>query len=179
MSLSRYLIYLSACWQIIYSFIERVCIIYIFIPVGFISLEDLTNKRPILIEGNGNLLQYSCWENPINRRAWWTTVHGVTKSWTWLHTWPNPSKVNFFFMFHVQFKSAGDSRQINHSGIPVKRVFISTYTSIITVAEEGALVNQTLALKLPSGSITCDFHLHFIGQSKSHGHPNFKRGKEV
>ena len=30
-------------------------------------------------EGNGNPLQYSCLENPINRGAWWATVHGVTK----------------------------------------------------------------------------------------------------
>ena len=33
-------------------------------------------------EGNGNPLQYSCLENPVNRGAWWATVHGVTKSWT-------------------------------------------------------------------------------------------------
>ena len=31
-------------------------------------------------EGNGNLLQYSWLENPMNRGAWWTTVHRVTKS---------------------------------------------------------------------------------------------------
>ena len=31
-------------------------------------------------EGNGNTLQYSCLENPMNRGAWWVTVHGVTKS---------------------------------------------------------------------------------------------------
>ena len=30
-------------------------------------------------EGNGNLLQYSCLGNPIDRGAWWTTVHGVAK----------------------------------------------------------------------------------------------------
>ena len=35
-------------------------------------------------EGNGNPLQYSCLENPMNREAWWVTVHGVTESWTWL-----------------------------------------------------------------------------------------------
>ena len=29
--------------------------------------------------GNGNLLQYSCLENPVDRGAWWTTVHGVTE----------------------------------------------------------------------------------------------------
>ena len=33
-------------------------------------------------EGNGNPLQYSCLENPMNRGAWWATVPGVAKSWT-------------------------------------------------------------------------------------------------
>ena len=32
--------------------------------------------------GNGNLLQYSCLENPKDREARWATVHGVTKSQT-------------------------------------------------------------------------------------------------
>ena len=32
--------------------------------------------------GHGNPLQYSCLENPKDRRAWWATVHGVTKSQT-------------------------------------------------------------------------------------------------
>ena len=31
-------------------------------------------------EGNGNPLQYSCLENPMDRGAWWATVHAVTKS---------------------------------------------------------------------------------------------------
>ena len=35
-------------------------------------------------EGNGNPLQYSCLENPMDRGAWWATVHGAAKSWTWL-----------------------------------------------------------------------------------------------
>ena len=30
-------------------------------------------------EGNGNLLQYSLLENPIDRGAWWAAVHGVAK----------------------------------------------------------------------------------------------------
>ena len=33
-------------------------------------------------EGNGNPLQYSCLENPIDGGAWWATVQGVAKSWT-------------------------------------------------------------------------------------------------
>ena len=31
-------------------------------------------------EGNGNPLQYSCLENPMDRGAWWATVRGVAKS---------------------------------------------------------------------------------------------------
>ena len=34
--------------------------------------------------GQGNPLQYSCLENPMNRGAWWATVHGVTQSRTQL-----------------------------------------------------------------------------------------------
>ena len=33
-------------------------------------------------EGNGNPLQCSGLEYPMERGAWWATVHGVTKSWT-------------------------------------------------------------------------------------------------
>ena len=33
-------------------------------------------------EGNGNLFQYSCLENSMDRRAWWATDHGVVKSQT-------------------------------------------------------------------------------------------------
>ena len=34
---------------------------------------------------HGNPLQYSCLENPTDRGAWRATVHGVTKSQTWLN----------------------------------------------------------------------------------------------
>ena len=30
-------------------------------------------------EGHGNLLQYSCLENPMDRAVWWATVRGVEK----------------------------------------------------------------------------------------------------
>ena len=31
-------------------------------------------------EGNGNPLQNSCQENPMDKGTWWATVHGVPKS---------------------------------------------------------------------------------------------------
>ena len=31
-------------------------------------------------EGNGYPLHYSCLESPLDRGAWWATIHGVAKS---------------------------------------------------------------------------------------------------
>ena len=36
--------------------------------------------------GNGNLLQYTCLENPMDGGAWQVTVHGIAKSQTQLST---------------------------------------------------------------------------------------------
>ena len=44
--------------------------------VRYLGWEDSSG------EGNGNPLQYSCLENPMDRGAWWATVHRVTKSQT-------------------------------------------------------------------------------------------------
>ena len=52
--------------------------------------EELgTNKRlhfhfslSCIGEGNGNLLQCSCLENPRDNGAWWAAVYGVAQSWT-------------------------------------------------------------------------------------------------
>ena len=33
-------------------------------------------------EGNGNPLQYSCLENPVDRGAWWAAIDEVAQSWT-------------------------------------------------------------------------------------------------
>ena len=35
--------------------------------------------------GNGTPLQYSCRENPMDKRTWWAITHGVTKSQTRLN----------------------------------------------------------------------------------------------
>ena len=32
--------------------------------------------------GYGNLVQYSCLDNPMDRGVWWATIHGVAKNWT-------------------------------------------------------------------------------------------------
>ena len=44
--------------------------------------------------GNVNSLQYSCLGNPMDRRAWWATVHGVAKSWTRRSTTQQPIHIS-------------------------------------------------------------------------------------
>ena len=53
------------------------------IPAGDVRDTDSipgSGKSPG--EGNGNPLQYSCLENPMDRGAWRAIVHGVAKHWT-------------------------------------------------------------------------------------------------
>ena len=48
-------------------------------------------------EGNGNPLQYSCLENPMDGGAWWATVHGVAKSRTRLSNFKTAGKPSMQF----------------------------------------------------------------------------------
>ena len=46
------------------------------------ALESISRSGRSPGEGNGNPLQYSCLENPMDKGAWWAVVSGVAKSWT-------------------------------------------------------------------------------------------------
>ena len=62
-------------------------------------------------EGNGNPLQYSCLENPMDRGAWQATVHGVTKS--------QARRSDFPFTFHFH---ALEKEMATHSSILAWRI---------------------------------------------------------
>ena len=53
------------------------------------SAGDIRDKGSILgsgrspERGHGNPSQYSCLENPMDRGAWWATVHRISKSQSW------------------------------------------------------------------------------------------------
>ena len=64
-------------------------------------------------EGNGNPLQYSCLENPMDRGAWWAAVHGVTKSQTQLS--------DFTFTFHFFFPAL-EKEMATHSSVLAWRI---------------------------------------------------------
>ena len=62
-------------------------------------------------EGNGNPLQYSCLENPMDGGAWWAAVHGVAASQAWLS--------DFTLTFH--FPALGKEMAI-HSSVLAWRI---------------------------------------------------------
>ena len=61
------------------------------------------------VEGNGNLLQYSCLGNPMDRGAWWATVHGVRKELDIAERLSNNSKVlsTVFVQYETQYHRVG------------------------------------------------------------------------
>ena len=62
-------------------------------------------------KSNGNPLQYSCLENPMDGGAWWAAVHGVAKSRTRLSNFP------FTFHFH-----ALEKEMATHSSVLAWRI---------------------------------------------------------
>ena len=61
------------------------------------QVRSLGREDPLEGGRNGNPLQYSCLGNPMDRGAWWATVHGVTKSGTQLSIIIHYIKSSFFF----------------------------------------------------------------------------------
>ena len=70
------------------SFIKKLIVVVLLVENPPASAGDIrdTGLIPGLgispEEGNGNPLQYSYLENPVDREAWWVTVYRVAKSWT-------------------------------------------------------------------------------------------------
>ena len=49
------------------------------LPANAEEVDSVPGLRRSSGEGNGNLLQYSCLGNPMEREAWWATVHGIAR----------------------------------------------------------------------------------------------------
>ena len=103
-------------------------------------------------EANGNPLQYSCLENPMDRGSWWATVHGAAESWTQLSdfTFTSPDDTK------EDVKQAGVecvSCHFTGSQTEIQQSYTSTQNEWVTQGiEEGKL-----SAKLPQTTF-------FIGQ---------------
>ena len=75
-------------------------------------------------EGNGNSLQHSCLENPVDRGAWWASAHGVTKNRTRLCDFTHLLKISvstpqltsiYFLPLSLHWKPTLTLGQIHHN----------------------------------------------------------------
>ena len=95
-------------------------------------------------EENGNPLQYSCLENSMDGGPWEATVHGVTKSQTWL------SNFTFFLFFPlrltglISFLSKGLSRVFSSTTVQ-KHQFFSTQSSLWSDSHPYMTTGKTIA----------------------------------
>ena len=92
-SVLNYLFLLASIILVSYFFLYPVASTFYFFFLSFFFCLIALNMTSIMVlntvgklpgGGRGNPLQYSCLENPMDRGAWWATVHGVTKTWTQL-----------------------------------------------------------------------------------------------
>ena len=52
-------------------------------------------------KGNGDLLQYSCLKNWMDKGVWWAIAHGVTKNWTQLSNWAHTHTTHCMELYHT------------------------------------------------------------------------------
>ena len=99
-------------------------------------------------EGNGNPLQDSCLENPMDGGAWWAAVHGVVKSWT-LTERPH---------FHFSLSCIGEG---NGSPLQCSRLENPRDSRAWWAAVYGVTQSQTQLKRLTSSSSS--IRCHFLG----------------
>ena len=73
-------------------------LVFLFCLGIYLGME-LLDHMVVLVEGNGNPLQYSCLENPMDREAWQATIHGISRVRHDLVTKPPPPYYAKFFPF--------------------------------------------------------------------------------
>ena len=97
-------------------------------------------------EGNGNPLQYSGLENSMDRGAWQATVHGVTKSWTWL------KQLHFHFLSPIM-------KRVSLLGVSSRRSCRSSLNHS-TSASSALLIREVLDY--------CDIQLFTLEMNRDH-----------
>ena len=116
--------------------------------------------------GNGSLLQYTCLENPMDRGAWWATVHGVAKSQTRLSDFTTSLSLFTFMHWRRKWQPTpvflpGESRDggawraavygVAQSGTLLKRLSSSSSREHLAMMGDIFVVTNGRVLLAPSG----------------------------
>ena len=97
-------------------------------------------------EGNGNPLQYSCLENPVDSGTWWAAVHRVTHSRTWLKQ----------LSMHACIWE-GNGNPLQYSCLENPRDRRAWWAAVYGVAQSWARLKQ-----LSSSSSSSKYNLYFL-----------------
>ena len=115
--------------------------------------------------GHGNLFQYFCLENPMDKEAWWATVHRVAQSWTqlkqlstraYIHTYIH-THTHTHIHTHIMWNAGLDESQ---AGIKIARRNINNlrYTDDITLMAEGEDKLKSLLMRLKEENEKAGYH---------------------
>ena len=86
-----------------------------------------------LREGNGNPLQYSCLENPVDGGAWWAAVHGIAK---------NPTRQRVHFHFSLSCIGEGNGNPLQRSCLENPRDGGAWWATVCGVAQSRTWLNR-------------------------------------
>ena len=123
-------------------------------------------------EGNGNPLQYSCLETPMDTGAWWAAVHGVPKNWTRLNN------LTFAFHSHALEKEMAAHSSVLAWGTPGRRSLvgcrlwgrIESDTTEVTQQQQVTLIVKNLPAN--AGDIRDTWVYPWVGKIPGGGHGN-------
>ena len=110
--------------------------------------------------GNGNPLQYSCLENSMERAAWRATVHGVTKSRTWLSM--HAAHIGVWLLYNVVLTSTVQHSESASSVQSISRVWL--FATPMDYSTPGLPVHH----QLPEFTQT---HVHWVRDAIQSSHP--------
>ena len=108
-------------------------------------------------EGNGTPLQYSCLENPMDRGAWWATVHGVARSLTIL------SDFTFTFHFSLSRIEEGNGNPLQCSCLENPRDGGAWWAAVYGVAQSQTLLKRPMCA---AAHIGCSWYRMLWGWSE-------------
>ena len=92
-------------------------------------------------EGNGNLLQYSCMGNPMDRRAWRAIVHGVVNSRTWLRDQTTITTVTYLYQKYLAVTDIIIFQSVKRMIMPVPVYCAYCWAWIIRAIEHSSSTN--------------------------------------
>jgi len=115
-----------------------------------LTLKDSLSESILFWGGNGNSLQYSNRDNPMDRGAWQTTVRGVSKSQTQLSNWAHQESILYREQTYGHGERGGEGEMYRESNT---ETYIQ-FSSVQSLSHVRLFASPWIAARQTSLSIT-------------------------